>query len=198
MAIEITGRDLLRLGWHKIYSTSFEQYEKEIRDQLQGMLGQYGFNHESDIRATRLVEPSLGGSPLPIPIHRLAPIWMQLLTPASGQLKNRQISKGVIMNALLIEETEENFSGEAVPPPKIAEAGNPTTKTWTAEPGILKIKGYPVDEVFTVLSDQIDVTNLDGSVVRVGPGQSCLLRKGWTGLFHTVEQTRKCFVTAGD
>jgi spermidine dehydrogenase len=50
MAIKITRRDLLRLGWHKIYSTSFELYEKEIRDQLQGMFGQYGFNHESGIR----------------------------------------------------------------------------------------------------------------------------------------------------
>ena len=46
-----TGRDLLRIGRHKIYATPFEQYEKEIRDQLQAMLGKHGFNHESDIRA---------------------------------------------------------------------------------------------------------------------------------------------------
>lgn len=118
------------------------------------------------------------------------------------------------MNAQLIEETDDNFSGEAVPPPQIVEAGNPISRTWTAasfsagqsistgiwsaEPGILKVKSYPVDEVFTVLSGRIDVTNEDGSVISVGPGQSCLLRKGWTGLFHTVEQTRKCFVTAKD
>ena len=44
----------------------------------------------------------------------------------------------------------------------------------------------------------IEVTNEDGSVVHVGPGQSCLLREGWTGLFHTVEATRKCFVTVKD
>ena len=60
------------------------------------------------------------------------------------------------------------------------------------------MKDYPVDEVFTVLSGRIHVTNEDGSIVSVAPGQSCLLRKGWTGLFHTVEQTRKCFVTAKD
>ena len=118
------------------------------------------------------------------------------------------------MNAMLIEETEDNFSGESVPPAKVVAAGDPRSKTWTAasftagrsvstgiwtaEPGILKVKSYPVDEVFTVLSGKIDVTNEDGSVVQVGPGQSCLLRKGWSGLFHIVEQTRKCFVTAGD
>jgi uncharacterized cupin superfamily protein len=118
------------------------------------------------------------------------------------------------MNAMLIEETEGNFSGESVPTPKVVEAGDPRSKTWTAasftsgrsvstgiwtaEPGILKVKSYPVDEVFTVLSGKIEVTNQDGSVVHVRPGQSCLLRKGWTGLFHTVEHTRKCFVTAKD
>lgn len=46
-----TARDLLRIGRSKIYTTTFEQYEKDIREQLQAMLGKYGFNHESDIRA---------------------------------------------------------------------------------------------------------------------------------------------------
>ena len=46
-----TARELLRIGRHKIYATTFEQYEKQIRDQLQAMLGEFGFNHESDIRA---------------------------------------------------------------------------------------------------------------------------------------------------
>jgi uncharacterized cupin superfamily protein len=94
------------------------------------------------------------------------------------------------MNTLLIEETDDNFSGESVPPAKVVEAGDPRSKTWTAasltagrtvstgiwtaKPGILKVKSYPVDEVFTVLSGKIDVTKEDGSVVHVGPGQSCL------------------------
>jgi spermidine dehydrogenase len=46
-----TGRDLLRLGRLKIYSTPFASYEQEIRQQLQAMLGKHGFNHENDIRA---------------------------------------------------------------------------------------------------------------------------------------------------
>ena len=44
-------RELYRAGRHKIYSTTFDQYEQEIRLQLQSMLGQYGFAHESDILA---------------------------------------------------------------------------------------------------------------------------------------------------
>lgn len=118
------------------------------------------------------------------------------------------------MNAVLIQQSDENYSGESVPPAKIVEAGDPRSKTWTAasftagcsvstgiwtaDAGILKIKSYPVDEVFTVLAGKIVATNTDGSVVEVAPGQSCLLRKGWSGLFETFEGTRKCFVTAAE
>lgn len=45
------GRDLLRLGRYKVYSTTFASYEQQIRNQLQGLLGKHGFNHETDIRA---------------------------------------------------------------------------------------------------------------------------------------------------
>jgi spermidine dehydrogenase len=41
----------MRLGRHKVYSTPFTSYEQQIRDQLQSLLGQHGFNHETDIRA---------------------------------------------------------------------------------------------------------------------------------------------------
>ena len=45
------GRDLLRLGRHAIYTTPFATYEQQVRDQLQGVLGQHGFDHRRDIRA---------------------------------------------------------------------------------------------------------------------------------------------------
>ena len=48
---DMSARDLFRVGRHKIYGTPFKDYEQQIRDQLQGMLGQYGFNHETDITA---------------------------------------------------------------------------------------------------------------------------------------------------
>ena len=47
----LTGRDQLRVARHTIYNTTFASYEQMIRDQLQSMLGTYGFNHETDIRA---------------------------------------------------------------------------------------------------------------------------------------------------
>ena len=49
-----SGRDLCRLGRHKLYTTPFEDYEKEIRKQLTGMYGQYGFDPDRDIGAITL------------------------------------------------------------------------------------------------------------------------------------------------
>ncbi len=46
-----TGRELLRMARHKVYATAFDTYEQEIRDQLQALLGEHGFNHETDIKA---------------------------------------------------------------------------------------------------------------------------------------------------
>ena len=48
---KISGREQLRLGRHVIYSTSFADYEQKIRKQLQAILGDHGFNHETDIQA---------------------------------------------------------------------------------------------------------------------------------------------------
>ena len=48
---EGTTRDLLKVGRHRVYATTFESYEKEIREQLQSMLGKNGFDHERDVKA---------------------------------------------------------------------------------------------------------------------------------------------------
>ena len=46
-----SGRDLCRLGRHKIMATSFADYEREIRYQLNGMFGEAGFDADRDIEA---------------------------------------------------------------------------------------------------------------------------------------------------
>jgi len=50
-AADEPSRELLRMARQKVYVTPFDTYEQEIRDQLQGLLGEHGFNHETDIRA---------------------------------------------------------------------------------------------------------------------------------------------------
>ncbi|MEH6551778.1 MAG: FAD/NAD(P)-binding protein [Pseudomonadales bacterium] len=46
-----TSRELLLKARHKLYATAFDTYEQEIRNQLQAVLGEHGFNHETDIKA---------------------------------------------------------------------------------------------------------------------------------------------------
>ena len=46
-----SGRDLYRQARHKIYTTTFADYEQEIREQLTGMFGALGFDADRDIEA---------------------------------------------------------------------------------------------------------------------------------------------------
>ncbi len=46
-----SGRDLCRQGRHMLYTTPFEDFESEIRKQLVGMFGHYGFDPDRDIGA---------------------------------------------------------------------------------------------------------------------------------------------------
>jgi spermidine dehydrogenase len=46
-----TGRDVFRDGRTNIYITPFSTYEKEVKEQLTDMFGEYGFDAERDIEA---------------------------------------------------------------------------------------------------------------------------------------------------
>ena len=48
---KLSTRDQLRLARTEIYQAQFSDYEQQIREQLQSMLGQFGFLHQSDIEA---------------------------------------------------------------------------------------------------------------------------------------------------
>jgi spermidine dehydrogenase len=67
-----SGRDLCRLGRHRLLTTSFAEYEKEIRKQLTGMFGQYGFDADRDIGAITINRWS----------HGYAYEYMELYDPA--------------------------------------------------------------------------------------------------------------------
>ena len=48
---KLSARDQLRMARTEIYQTQFSDYEQQIREQLQSMLGQFGFEHQTDIEA---------------------------------------------------------------------------------------------------------------------------------------------------
>ena len=112
-------------------------------------------------------------------------------------------------NAFAVNQATATFQGAMEMPPEIVAEGNPTSETWVArefevsgkasagiwagEPGKINMPAYPFDEMFTVLEGRIEMTNEDGSVVSLGPGESGFLPKGWTGVWHVVEPTKKYF-----
>ncbi|WP_068146517.1 NAD(P)-binding protein [Kordiimonas lipolytica] len=46
-----SARDLFRTGRHGIYAASFDDYEQQIREQLDGMFARFGFDNSKDIEA---------------------------------------------------------------------------------------------------------------------------------------------------
>ncbi len=46
-----TSHDLLKQARQNVYATTFDTYESQVRGQLQGLLGEHGFNHKTDIKA---------------------------------------------------------------------------------------------------------------------------------------------------
>lgn len=72
-------RDLLRIGRAKVYATSFDTYEQQVREQLQSLLGQHGFDHENDIRAITLNRWPHGYACWPHMLHD--PAWAEGRAP---------------------------------------------------------------------------------------------------------------------
>lgn len=94
----------------------------------------------------------------------------------------------------------------ARPPPDRVIAGDPVHSTWILEerdglccgvwqstPGLWRI-AYDEWEYCRILSGRSVVTGDDGARHEVGPGDSFILRPGFTGTWEVVETTRKDFV----
>jgi len=59
---------------------------------------------------------------------------------------------------------------------------------------ITNTKGYPVDEVMFFAKGGVILTNEDGSITEVGPGDTLTLPKGWKGHWSSPEGYRKIYV----
>lgn len=117
------------------------------------------------------------------------------------------------MNIILIGQDDSNHAGTTEVPEKFVIDGKPTYDTWVSEsfpvegqmktglcsmqPGAMTIRNYPTDEVFTLVYGKFEITNEDGSVVVMNPGESGLIKKGWSGIWRNVEKSCKCYTSVG-
>ncbi len=115
------------------------------------------------------------------------------------------------MTAMMILDTPETHKRSLAVKEKYVVDGAPTTETWQSaefakaedvrtgiwagDAGSFTVASYPNDEVFTILSGKVELIGADGTTLTVGPGESCLVRKGWAGTWRTVERARKMYVS---
>lgn len=90
-----SARDLFRLGRYKLFTTSFADYENEIRKQLTGMFGSYGFDADRDIEAITVNRWSHGYAYEYMQLHD--PVWQEGQAP--HELGRKPIGRISIANS---------------------------------------------------------------------------------------------------
>jgi uncharacterized cupin superfamily protein len=75
-----------------------------------------------------------------------------------------------------------------------SEQGNFLAGVWTCTPGTMKLTHYPFNEMATIISGRIEVTDEDsGETQAFGPGDGLAIRKGFRGTWHMPERVHKRF-----
>jgi len=73
------------------------------------------------------------------------------------------------------------------------EGGTLFAGVWESTPGKWRIM-YDEWEYCTILSGRSVISGDDGNTITVGPGDSFILRPGFTGTWEVIERTRKQYV----
>jgi hypothetical protein len=75
-----------------------------------------------------------------------------------------------------------------------SEQGNFLAGVWRCTPGTMKLTDYPFNEMATIISGRIEVTDEDSGRTEVfGPGDGLAIRKGFRGTWHMPEPVHKRF-----
>lgn len=65
---------------------------------------------------------------------------------------------------------------------------------WTGDPGWVRIDHWPYHEICVILEGAIALEDSDGVIRTFTAGQSFRIPAGFTGIWHTLQPTRKIFV----
>ncbi len=112
------------------------------------------------------------------------------------------------MNAILLDLTPDEGMTRT-PDPAIVKSGDGSSTLWNGvdlgdgtlmcgqwvgQPGELIVRPRAHHEMFTVVSGMIELETEDGTLTKIGPGQAGFIPKGWSGIWRTVEETRKTYM----
>jgi uncharacterized cupin superfamily protein len=70
-------------------------------------------------------------------------------------------------------------------------AGNVTAGVWECSPCKEQIERYGVDELCTVISGSVTITNSDGHAETFGPGECFVIPQDFKGTWHITETLKK-------
>lgn len=65
---------------------------------------------------------------------------------------------------------------------------------WEGDPGWVRFDAWPYSEICFIQSGRVAVEALDGRRWEYGPGDAFLIPAGFSGVWHTIEPSRKVFV----
>jgi uncharacterized cupin superfamily protein len=100
-------------------------------------------------------------------------------------------SKLIPKSCFTTDETDETimrFHG--------TEDGAVAAGVWECPPCKLEIPAYPVNEMMTIISGSLTITNADGLAETFGPGEVVFAAKGSKMTWHITERLRKYYMTS--
>jgi len=77
-----------------------------------------------------------------------------------------------------------------------AEDGAVAAGVWECPPCKVEIPSYPVNEMMTIISGAVTITNADGVEEVFGPGEVVFVSKGAKMTWHITERLRKYYMTS--
>ena len=77
-----------------------------------------------------------------------------------------------------------------------AEDGSVATGVWECPPCKVDIDNYPVNEMMTIISGALIMTNAEGVEESFGPGEVVFVPKGSKLTWHITERLRKYYMTS--
>jgi len=77
-----------------------------------------------------------------------------------------------------------------------AEDGSVAAGVWECPPCKLEIDAYPVNEMMTIISGSLTITNAEGAEETFGPGEVVFASKGSKMTWHITERLTKYYMTS--
>lgn len=106
---------------------------------------------------------------------------------ATGKKPSRLIPKACFTTDDTDETTQSFYE---------AEDGSVATGVWECPPCKVEINGYPVNEMMTIISGALVMTNVDGIEETFGPGEVLFVSKGSKLTWHITERLTKYYMTS--